>query len=131
MKLFDLGSHGSLVPVEVASNPDKLNLVAYGTLASEKKLCITVLNKEAGRSGRSANITINCGMPEARGKVIFMSAPGGDITTVKGVTIGGAEIKEDGVWDGKWSPLPPASKDGSLTVIVPAASAAVIELQGN
>ncbi|HZP59498.1 MAG TPA: hypothetical protein VFB27_04165, partial [Opitutaceae bacterium] len=33
MKLFDLGSHGRLVPVEISSNPDHVNLAVYGTLA--------------------------------------------------------------------------------------------------
>ncbi len=93
-------------------------------------LHITVLNKEYGATGRSATLVINTGLPGARGKAIFMSAPDGDITAVEGITIGGAEIKEDGSWKGKWSDLPAVSPEGSVTIVVPAASAAVIELQG-
>jgi hypothetical protein len=130
IKLFNLGSHGCLVPVKVASNPDNLNLAAYGTLASNQTLFITVLNKEFGPTGRAAKLVINSGLPGAPGKIIFMSAPDGDITAVEGITIGGAGIKEDGSWSGKWSDLPATSADGSVTVAVPAASAAVIELQG-
>jgi hypothetical protein len=130
MKLFDLGSHGRLVPVNVASDPDHLNLAVYGTLASDQTLYITVLNKEFGATGRPAKLTINSGLPGAHGKIISMSAPTGDITAVEGITIGGAGIKEDGSWSGKWSDLPAASAEGSVTVVVPAASAAVIELQG-
>jgi hypothetical protein len=130
MKLFNLGSQGRLVPVNVASNPDHLNLAVYGTLASDQTLFITVLNKEYGATGRPAKLVIKSGLPGARGKIIFMSAPRGDIATVEGITIGGEGIKEDGSWNGKWLVLPAASADGSLTVVVPAASAAVIELQG-
>jgi hypothetical protein len=130
MKLFDLGSHGRLVPVSVASNPDRLNLAVYGTMASDQTLFLTVLNKEYGATGRPAKLAINSGLPGAHGKIIFMSAPTGDITAVEGITIGGAGIKEDGSWNGKWSDLPAASAEGSVTVVVPAASAAVIELQG-
>ena len=127
MKLFDLGGHGRLVPVDIAANPDNLNLVAYGTLAPDGTLRLTVLNREYGAAGRTAKLTIR-GLSAARGRVIFMSAPNGEITAVKGITIGGAEIKEDGTWDGKWSDLLAASKDGSVTLVVPAASAAVVEL---
>jgi hypothetical protein len=69
-------------------------------------------------------------MPSAPAEVIFMSAPQGDITTITGITIGDAPIKEDGSWNGRWSRLSPAAKDGSMTVTVPAASAAVIKLHG-
>jgi hypothetical protein len=130
MKLFNLGSRGRLVPVNVASNPDNLNLAVYGTIDSDRTLHLTVLNKEHGPAGRAARLAVDSGLPGARGKIIFMSAPAGDIAAVEGVTIGGAEIKEDGSWSGKWSDLPAASAEGSVTVVVPAASAAVIELQG-
>ncbi|HWZ96091.1 MAG TPA: hypothetical protein VNW30_12920 [Opitutaceae bacterium] len=128
MKLFNLGGQGRLVPVNVTANPDHLNLAAYGTLASDQALFITVLNKEFGAKGHPAKLTINSGRPGAGGKIIFMSAPGGDITAVGGITIGGAGIMEDGSWGGKWSDLPAVAQDGSVTVVVPAASAAVIEL---
>jgi hypothetical protein len=128
MKLFNLGCQGRLVPVNVASNPENLNLAVYGTLASDHALYVTILNKELSTTGRSAKLTIDSALPGARGKVIFMSAP--DITAVDGITIGGTEIKVDGTWNGKWSDLPAASAEGSVTVVVPAASAAVIELQG-
>jgi hypothetical protein len=130
MKLFNLGSQGRLVPVNVASNPDHLNLAVYGTLASDQTLFLTVLNKEFGATGRPAKLVIDSGLPGARAKIIFMSAPAGDITAVEGITIGGEGIKEDGSWGGKWSDLPAASAEGAVTVIIPAASAAVIELQG-
>ncbi|HEV8073286.1 MAG TPA: hypothetical protein VGP21_04055 [Opitutaceae bacterium] len=130
MKLFNLGSQGRLVPVNVASNPDHLNLAVYGTFAAGQTLHLTILNKEYGVTGRPAKLVINTGLPGARGKIIFMSAPGGDITMVEGITIGGEEIKPDGSWNGKWLDLPAASADGSVTVVVPAASAAVIEMQG-
>jgi hypothetical protein len=130
MKLFNLGSQGRLVPVKVASNPDNLNLAVYGTFTANQTLFITVLNKEFGATGRSARLAINSGLPGARGKIIFMSAPNGDIATIDGITIGGAGIMDDGSWRGKWSDLPAVSADGAATVVVPAASAAVIELQG-
>jgi len=130
MKLFNLGSHGRLVPVKVASNPDHLNLAVYGTIDSGGTLFITVVNKEYGATGHAAKLAINSCLPGARGKIISMSAQNGDLATIGGITIGGEGIKEDGSWNGTWSDLPDVSADGSVTVVVPAASAAVIELQG-
>jgi hypothetical protein len=130
MKLFNLGSQGRLAPINVASNADNLNLAVYGTLAPDKTLCITVLNKEYGATGRAAKLNINTGMPSASAEVILMSAPRSDITAIAGITIGDAQINEDGSWNEKWSRLPAADKEGSITVTVPAASAAVIKLQG-
>jgi hypothetical protein len=130
LKLFNLGCQGRLVPVNIASNPDNLNLVAYGTVASNQTLYLTVVNKEYGPAGRPAKLAVNSGLPGAHAKIIFMSAPDGDITKVDGVTIGGAKINEDGSWNGTWSDLPDAAADGSMTLVIPAASAAVIELQG-
>jgi hypothetical protein len=129
LKLFDLGSHGRLVPLKIASNPDNVNLAVYGTLNSDGALFLTIVNKEAGASGHPAKLAINSGLPGARGRIIFMTAPGGDIAADKQITIGGAEIKKNGSWAGRWSDLPATSADGSLTVVIPAASAAVIELQ--
>jgi len=62
--------------------------------------------------------------------VIYMSVTNGDITADSGITIGGAGIKDNGTWSGKWKTLPSADKNGSLTVPLSPAAAAVIKLQG-
>ena len=129
MKLFNLGSQGRLVPATVVSNEDNVNLAAYATLGAHQTLCITILNKEYGPAGRSATVTLHAGMPSARASVIYMTAPQGDITSIHGITIGGAGIKENGAWHGKWTRLSAAGKDGSITVTVPAATGAVIKLE--
>jgi hypothetical protein len=130
MKLFNLGSQGRLVPVTVVSNTDNVNLAAYATLAADKTLYLTILNKEFGATGRAAKVTLRSGMTAARVGMISMLAPNDDITAVSGITIGGEPIKENGKWSGKWSRLPAVAKDGFVTVTVPAASAMVIRLRG-
>jgi len=130
MKLFNLGSQGRLVPVTVVSNADNVNLAAYATVAGDKTLYLTVINKEFGANGRAAKLTLQSGMPSARVETISMVVPQGDITAVSGITIGGKPITETGKWNGKWSRQPAAGDDGSVTVTVPAASAMVIRVQG-
>jgi len=129
MKLFNLGSQGRLVPINVAANADNLNLVAYGALASDKTLCVTILNREYDTAGRAAKVTINTGTPSTRAEMISMTAPGGVITSISGITIGGSGIDEQGNWTGKWTQLPAPEKDGSITVTVPAATGVVVKLQ--
>ncbi|HUB86750.1 MAG TPA: hypothetical protein VMB22_02580 [Verrucomicrobiae bacterium] len=129
MKLFNLGSQGRLVPVNIVSNADNVNLAAYATLTN-KTLCVTVINKGFGATAPAANVTINSGMPSARASVIYMSVTNDDITADSGITIGGAGIKDNGTWSGKWKTLPSADKNGSLTVPLSPAAAAVIKLQG-
>ena len=53
----------------------------------------------------------------------------GDVTAQTGVTLGGEASKQDGTWEGCWTPLAPSSA-GVFTVKVPAVSAAIIRLGG-
>ncbi len=131
IKAFDLGSHGRLVPVGITSNSDNLNLTAYSVLASDGSCYVTLINKEYGPQGRSANVAISTGTAFHNGSVMFLSAPNGDITTVRGVLLGGSEIKEDGSWAGKWILLKAPSEQGLFTIELPAATAAVIKFSND
>jgi len=129
MKLFNLGSQGRLVPVTVVSNADNVNLAAYATVAEDKTLYLTVINKEFGPKARAMKLTLQSGVPSAGVETISLTVPKGDITVVKGITIGGKSITETGQWKGKWSSHRAAAKDGSVTMTVPAASAMVVRIQ--
>ncbi|HUE37650.1 MAG TPA: hypothetical protein VMO20_09685, partial [Candidatus Acidoferrum sp.] len=119
---FKLGAHGRFVPADV-SNPDNLNLSVYAVLDGEKHLCLTIINKEHGDSGRSAVVSIaGAGGASTHGQVIFLNAPGNNVAATTGETLGSATIHNDGTWDGDWSPL------DSATVTVPPATAAIVRL---
>ena len=127
IKAFDLGSQGRLVPVTV-SNSDNLNLSLYAVLGEDGNLYITAINKENGATARSANLIIQANsLPISTAQVMSLVSPGNDIAAGQGQTLGGAEIKEDGSWDGKWTPLSGIT-NGVLTLPIPAASACVIKL---
>ncbi len=126
LKAFELGGHGSVLPL-VVSNADSLNLTAYAVRGADGKLLVTVINKEHGAEGRSADLTINATGITGRGEVIFLCAPDGDVATKTGVTLGGSAIKDNGSWNGKWRSLK-ADKTGQCVVTVPAACAAVVKL---
>jgi hypothetical protein len=127
IKAFDLGCHGQLVPAQVTSNTDQINMTAYGVFSSKGGLSITLINKETAGT-REANVTITPGYSYAHGRVLFLTAPHGDITTTTGVTLGGAPIKDDGSWSGTWASLSAPFHKGQFAIKVPAASAAIIQL---
>lgn len=129
MKLFDLGGHGTHLPVTLSSNQ---NLVAYATQTGDKTVAVTLINKSHGAGASNTVVQIKLDSPLASSQVqaVFLSAPDGDIAAETGVTLGGAAIEKDGAWNGKWTTLPASSvSDSAITVTVPAASAAVIKFK--
>jgi hypothetical protein len=128
MKAFDLGSHGKLVPVNIVSNSDNVNLTAYGVLASDKILYITLINKEYGPKGRSAQVTIETGLSMSSAETILLTSSSGDISTISDVTIGGVKISEDGTWNGSWTTIVEKPTNGTATIKIPAATAVVVKM---
>jgi len=125
LKMFALGSRGHLVPATVTKTDD-LNLEVYATTLFGRDVCVTLINQEHGPGARAAEITLSPGLPNAKSDVLMLTAPDGDVATKTGVTLGGAEILNDATWDGKWTPLPPATDGGKFTLHLPAASAALV-----
>ena len=128
IKMFDLGSHGDLLPVEVAKNIDRVNLVAYGVAAPGKVLYVTLINREYGPKGKTAEVGIESGKLVEKAETIAMSQENGDISQVEGVTVGGAKFGEDGTWGGTWSGLTQGIDDKKVKLIVPPATAVVVKL---
>ena len=127
LKAFELGGHGQVLPLTI-SDPASLDLTAYAVLGAGRELSVTILNKEHGAEGRSADLTINAAGISGRGKVIFLRAPDGDVATKTGLTLGGTPIADNGSWKGKWTSFK-EEQDDQCQVIVPAASAAVVKLR--
>jgi hypothetical protein len=126
IKAFALGGVGQLLPAKLKAG-DTLNFTAYGVLAPDKTLCVTLINKEHGPGARAAQAAIEAGRGYARGHVLFLTAPGGDVAAKTGVTLGASPIKDDGTWQGTWMPLSPAP-NGQFTLTVPASAAAIVRL---
>jgi hypothetical protein len=127
MKAFDLGCHGKLVPVSITSNSDKVNLTAYSVLSSKKVLYVTLINKEFGTNGRSAQVTIETGLSVSKTETISLTSASGDIASMSDVTVGGAKILENGSWNGSWT-VSEKPTNGIATIKIPAATAVVVKL---
>ncbi|MGH7952007.1 MAG: hypothetical protein ACREFE_08830 [Limisphaerales bacterium] len=129
IKAFDLGSHGKFISAKI-SNPENLNLSVYAILGDDKHLYITIINKEHGESARDANVTLAGGTRFSSAQIISLTAPNDDIAATAGTRLGGAEIKNDGSWNGKWTSLG-KNEIGAFAMKISAASASIIRLTGN
>ena len=74
IKAFDLGGHGRIVPAKISAQ-SKLNLTAYGVLAEDKSLFITLINKDHDAGGRDAAVTLALGKGYTHGQVISLPHP--------------------------------------------------------
>lgn len=107
MKAFDLGGHGTVVPLKI-DNPGELNVTAYGVRAPDGALLVTIVNKEHGAHAAAAQIAL----PPAKGaETITLACASNDVAATDGVTLGGSAIGLAGEWTGHWAPL-----TGALTV---------------
>jgi hypothetical protein len=125
IKAFDLGSHGSVAPV-VISNPAGVNLTAYA-VRGDGSFFVTIINKEYGAGSHGADVVIVSDEITHGVEAMFLTVPGGDVTSKTGVTLGGASISNDGPWLGKWTPLM-SNKAGQCVVKMAAASAAIVKI---
>ena len=126
IKMFELGGHGDLLPVEVEKNKGKVNLVAYGVKGPKGEVTLTLINREYGSEGREAVVSIDVGREVEKVQFVEMRQREGDIGQVGGVTVGGEEIGENGKWAGGWKDLAEGVSKTKVTVGVASASATVL-----
>ena len=122
IKLFNLGARGQIIPsvVAPAEEAKDLNLVSYAVLGADKKVYVTLLNKEHGATARDAEVTLK-GVPSSGVQTMALVAPDNDVAAKEGVTLGGNPIKADGTWVENWTDLSGATA-GDVQVKVPAGS---------
>lgn len=130
MKLFDLGRHGRLMPVSVSAG-DLQDLSAYATIAPDKRLAVTVINKSHGPHASDVPIELKlpptCTLSDAQ--IISLSAGDEGVAATSGITLGGEPIGADGSWHGRSTPLQIAADGNAVHLKAPAASAAVVTAQ--
>ena len=139
LKAFSLSGSG-LRPVLDAglnfSNPDNINVTAYGALSSDgHDFYVTVINKTFNYVGaHAANVTIPTpgnftGVTSARYLLLSSTPDGqnGNATILQVAYLGGATIPTSGNWNGTWQPL--SLNNGGVTTVVQPATAVIIDFQ--
>ncbi|HMD55036.1 MAG TPA: hypothetical protein VKJ65_10855, partial [Phycisphaerae bacterium] len=117
---FSLAAHGREIPVTFVSNPDAVNLTAYGILAPDGSLYVTLINKDNGTGAHDAMVKLNPGNSYSHAQFMRLVAPHNDLSLTAGVTLGGATIEDNGTWNGQWSPLGQPATNGQISIDVPA-----------
>jgi hypothetical protein len=113
-------STGSLPKAASAPSDAKGAYFLFHPFCASSRHAVTLYAKNpAGTHGKKFKIVA--------GEIIYLTAPGNDIAATSGVTLGGAEIKNDASWSGKWQVLPTPKKT-PFPVKLPAATAAVLRL---
>src|ERR1017187_5323229 len=121
---FKLGGHGRIVPVTL-SNPSGMDLTAYGVLASDNSLWVTIVNKTHETGSITADLTIDLGGNYSNGDMWLMQAPNNDDSQTTGITLGGGEVGVNGTWSGTSEPV--SVSGGTATLSLSPASAVVIQ----
>jgi hypothetical protein len=124
VKMFSLAAQGRVLPVTV-ENADQLNLQAYAAAPDPNEISLTLINREHGDGGRSAQIIMNPGLKDARARFVLLTSSG-DIAAKTGVALGGKEIRDDGTWKGKWRRLSESSRNGNFILNLSPATAALV-----
>ena len=121
-----------MIPIEISSNADNVNLTAYSALASDNSIRITLINKEHGENAKNSDIKINIdnNLAFKQVQIISLTAPNNDVTATANVTMGNSLIDETGNWKGNWTKLSKI-KNNQITIRVPASSAIVLKLSKN
>jgi len=130
MKLFDLGGHGSQIPVTIKSTTEN-NIVAYAYLTDHKIISVTLINKTYNVGAKEMQITLKLASPTkiSNAQAIYLRSTQADPTAESGITIGGEPIQQNGSWKGQWTPVELSSNTTSdLSVTLPPLSATVIEV---
>jgi hypothetical protein len=118
MLAFAHGIDGELLETQFRAGNS--NLDGYATLKRDKRLCITLINKEPDLD---VGVTIERMIHFRIGSVLRLSAP--SLESKTGVTLGRAMVKTDGTWRASSEEKIKAS-DGKIVLRLPAASAAVL-----
>lgn len=126
LKMFSFSNEGKSVPVSVEPS-GALNLTAYGVLAPDGDLVLTIINKEsaaATANPQGAQVHFNLGTGFTVKQWVMLQSPGNDATLVSGETLGGGPISGDGSWTGHWTTA--AAPAGDFTLNLPASTAVVV-----
>ena len=133
IKMFEVGGRGRTIPATM-SNPEGVNLSFYAVRDEGENLFVTLINKENGSIARTAKIGIHLNSQQyGAAEVMSLTTHDNELAATQGQKLGGAEIKIDGTWDGRWMPLKFSDQDvvsdGTRYFELPPASAWTIRLK--
>ena len=109
-------AEGETIAADV--NKGSVNLSAHAVRQAGGAIGVAVINKDAGRD---AAVTI-AGAPQGEAQAMRLAAP--SVSSLRGVTLGGAAVGHDGRWAGLSEAV--RIQGGQAVLTVPAGSAALV-----
>ena len=122
MLAFAQASRGRRVSVQYDAG--NMNVKAYAVLSEDKRLSVTLINKEASRD---VEVSIVATRAFAGASLLRLAAP--SLESKREVTLGGSVVAADGQWTARRREHL-ATRRGECVIPVPAASAAFVTLEG-
>jgi hypothetical protein len=119
MLAFAQGSHGQRVALDC--HAAGVNLTAYAVLSDQKRLSVTIINKDVSRD-TDVSIAVNEHLAPANA----LRLTGPSLQSKDGVTLGGPVVSSDGEWEPR-ALEPLRIKGGECEIRIPAASAAILK----
>jgi hypothetical protein len=120
MLAFALAAQGQRVNVQYDAG--SANVKAYAVLGDDKRLSVTLINKEASRE---VEVSIAAPQVFSSGSLMRLAAP--SLESKEDVTLAGAAVGEVGQWEPKRREQL-SNRGGECVVQLPAASAAIVSL---
>jgi hypothetical protein len=128
MEAFALGSHGYVEPVTI-SNPHHVNLTAYA-VGDAKDMYVTIINKTHTTTHDVTDAAVEIHADGFRsGSAEYMVLTDGDPgnAALMTATLGGASIRNDVSWQGKWTSLGEI-KNGMVAVTAQSTTAVIVKI---
>lgn len=122
MLAFAQASRGRMLNVRLEASG--VNVRAYAVLGDDRRLWVTLINKERGQS---ADVHVLGVQRFTEARILRLAAP--SLESTRGVTLGGSEVTAEGEWTpGAGQKV--AIRDGACVIPLPAASAVVTTFTG-
>ena len=115
-------------PLAVNADPASgFNFDAYAYRDDDGSYYVTLINKSYGDHARPAKVSFQLGQNAIAGtwKRMDLVQDQQDVAAKTGITLGGAAINTDGIWNGKWKKVKHA-RSSTVTIDVAPASAAIL-----
>jgi hypothetical protein len=123
---FSQTAQGSPLEVKVQTAP-AFNFNAYAYRDHDHSVSVTLINKSYGDKAQVATVSLQLpeGTTAGTWQRMDLAQKDNDIAAKTDVTLGGATVDTRGIWNGHWQKVE-GNDAGTLTVQVPAASAALL-----
>ena len=128
IEAFNLAGHGRFIPVRTSAESHGY-FRAYGALARDGGVYLTLINFSYGKNARNVLATLSGERGWLGAWEMTLASPQSNVAAKFGETLGGAAFKADGTWSGRWCSVALTATRRLVAVPVPPATAVILKLK--